>query len=53
MIIFTISVSEYDKAVKKLQNSTVPLVKKRGIMSSLFGDYRTKMKHEYNSTNKG
>lgn len=39
-------VAEYEKAEKVLKNSTVTLIKKRGLMSNLFGDYRTKMKQD-------
>ena len=43
---------EYVKADKVLRNSTMTLIKKRGLMANLFGDYRTKMKQdEANSSN--
>jgi hypothetical protein len=41
--------ADYEKALRALQNSTVPLIKKRGLMANICGDYRAKMKKEESS----
>ncbi len=41
--------ADYEKALRALQNSTVSLIKKRGLMANLCGDYRAKMKKEESS----
>ena len=41
------------KALKTLQSKTAPVVKKRALMNTLFGDYRAKMAAEEEQISKG
>lgn len=45
-LLCTASAEEALRAIKTLRNDKAPLVKKRQVMRTLFGDYRKKMEEE-------